>query len=67
MNAEKLERNAVEQRDRIERTSRELIDKVAHSKPSFQVRKHFARVSAIASIAAFVSGYFIAGRFRANR
>jgi hypothetical protein len=59
MKAEKLEQNALEQRERLERTTHELAVKVAHTKPSYTLRKHFGRISVIASAAAFLSGWIV--------
>lgn len=59
MNAERLEQNALAERDRIEKGVRELIDKVAHASPVYKLNEHFVRVSTAAAIVLFLFGFAI--------
>lgn len=65
--AERLEVQAHEQRERIHRTTLELISKVDDAKQrlslSYNVRRHFGVTSAVAIVIGFLSGYAIAGMF----
>jgi hypothetical protein len=64
---EKLELQALQQRDRLHRTALELIHKVDEAKEqlslSHNVRKHFGAAAVIASAAAFLAGYAIGKMF----
>jgi hypothetical protein len=56
MNMENLERNAIEQRSRIEHTAHELLES---STLSYNVRKHFGSISIIASVIGFLWVYIV--------
>ena len=64
---ERLEVRAHEQRERIHRTTLELISKVDDAKErltlSYNVRRHFGITSTVAIVVGFLSGYALAGMF----
>jgi hypothetical protein len=64
---ERLEIQALQQREQIHRTALELISKVDDAKRrltlSHNVRRHFAATTAIAVAVSFLCGYALAGIF----
>ena len=64
---ERLEVQATQQRERIHRTTLELISKVDDAKQrltlSYNVRRHFGITSSVALVVSFLCGYAIAGMF----
>lgn len=64
---ERLEVRALQQRDRIHRTTLELISKVDHARQqltlTYNVREHFAVVSIIAAALSFLCGYAVGAVF----
>jgi len=56
MNTENLERSAIEQRNQIERTARELFESAT---PSYNVRRYLGRISIVVSLLGFFSGYMV--------
>jgi hypothetical protein len=68
---EKLELQALAQRERIHRTALELISKVDDAKQrltlSHNVRAHFGITTAVSVVVCFLCGYAIAGMFIETR
>lgn len=64
---ERLEIRALQQRDRIHRTTLELMSKVDHARQqlslTYNVREHFAVVSIIAAALSFFCGYAVGAAF----
>jgi hypothetical protein len=64
---ERLEMQAHEQRERIHRTTWELISKVDDAKHrltlSYNVRRHFGITATISIAIGFLCGYAVAGMF----
>lgn len=62
-----LELRAVEQRNRLHRTTTQLKGKIAATReqlnPSRNVRQHFVGIAVIASAVAVAAGYAVAGMF----
>lgn len=62
-----LELRAVEQRNRLHRTTSELKGKIAETReqldPARNVREHFVGISAAVSVLAVAAGYAVAGMF----
>lgn len=54
-----LERNAAENRDRVDQTAHKLIDKVVRMGPAHELRMHFTGVAIALSTIAFLSGYVV--------
>ncbi len=68
---ERLEVQALAQRERIHRTALELISKVDDAKRhltlSYNVRTHFGITTGVAAAICFLCGYAIAGMFIETR
>ncbi|HZQ95493.1 MAG TPA: hypothetical protein VFA67_10825 [Candidatus Sulfotelmatobacter sp.] len=64
---ERLEIQALQQREQIHRTALELISKVDDARErltlSHNVRRHFAVTASIAAAFSFLCGYALAGMF----
>ena len=64
---ESLELKALDQRNRIHRTIKELKLKVAAAREHFDMsknaREHLIKASVVVSLLGFLSGYGLAGRF----
>jgi hypothetical protein len=59
MNGERLEQDALEERDHIEGDVRELVEKVSHASPRYKVEQHFAPIATAGFIVSFLFGFAI--------